>query len=91
MIVLYDGYVLSNDSIQWILQKENGINKKTGKTRYKPIGYFTRLENALSEFGRRNTRDALENGAVTLKQAINTIKNENERLEKFIRDNIPDI
>ena len=53
MIILYNGYVLSNDSIQWILQKENGINKKTGKMRYKPIGYFTRLENALSEFGRK--------------------------------------
>lgn len=91
MIQLYNGYSIANDSIQWILQKENGIDKKTGKTRYKPIGYFTRLENALLEFGRRNTRDALENGAITLKQALNTIKNENERLEKFIRDNIPEI
>lgn len=91
MIQLYNGYSIANDSIQWILQKENGIDKKTGETRYKPIGYFTRLENALSEFGRRNTRDALENGAITLRQALNTIKNENERLEKFIRDNIPEI
>lgn len=91
MIQLYNGYSIANDSIQWILQKENGIDKKTGETRYNPIGYFTRLENALSEFGRRNTRDALENGAITLRQALNTIKNENERLEKFIRDNIPEI
>lgn len=91
MIQLYNGYSIANDSIQWVLQKEKGINKKTGQMRYMPVGYFSRLENALLEFGRRNTRDALENGAITLETALNTIKNENERLEKFIRDNIPEI
>lgn len=91
MIQLYNGYSIGNDSIQWVLQKEKGINKKTGQMRYTPVGYFSRLENALLEFGRRNTRDALKNGAITLETALNTIKNENERLEKFIRDNIPEI
>lgn len=91
MIILYNGYAIANDSIQWILEKEKGINKKTGEMRYAPVGYYMILQNALIEFGRRNTRDALQNATIPLKQALNIIKNENERLEKFIRDNIPEI
>ena len=91
MIILYNGYAIANDSISWILEKEKGINKKTGEMRYAHVGYFGRLQNALIEFGRRNTRDALQNATIPLKQALNIIKNENERLEKFIRDNIPEI
>ena len=91
MIILYNGYAIANDSISWILEKEKGINKKTGEMRYAPVGYFVSLQNALIEFGRRNARDALQNATIPLIDALNTIKNENERLEKFIRDNIPEI
>ena len=91
MIILYNGYAIANDSAQWILEKEKGINKKTGEMRYAPVGYYMSLQNALIEFGRRNTRETLQNATIPLKQALNIIKNENERLEKFIRDNIPEI
>ena len=91
MIILYNGYAIDNDSVQWILEKEKGINKKTGEMRYAPVGHYMSLRNALIDFGRRNTRDALQNATIPLKQALNIIKNENERLEKFIRDNIPEI
>ena len=90
MIQLYNDYVLLSDSYQWTLAKKHGVLKKTGKDRYIPIAYFTRLDNALEDFRRRNIRSALENSMVTLNQALIIIKNENERLEKFIQDNIPD-
>lgn len=90
MITLYNGYVITNDELQWTLAKDDGqVDKRTGKTKYKPIGYFSSLEEAFGEFRRRNIRSAMQDASLSLCEALLVIKNENERLENFIKENIP--
>ena len=91
MIQLYNDYVIVNDDLQWILAKDTGrIDKRNGRIKYEPAGYFSSLRNALNEFRRRNIRTRCKNGSLALGDALTAIREEDARLEKFIRDNIPD-
>lgn len=91
MIQLYNDYVIINDDLQWILAKDTGhIDKRNGRVKYDPVGYFSSLRNALDEFRRRNIRTRCKNESLALGDALTAIREEDARLEKFIRDNIPD-
>lgn len=92
MIELYDGYVIKIDELQYILAKKTGrIDKRSGKEDLDPVGYYADLRMALKDFGRRNIRLKLKDGSLSLGDAIRAIQNELDRLEKFIKDNIPEV
>ena len=91
MIQLYNNYVILNDDLQWILAKDTGhIDKRNGRIKYDPAGYFSGLRNALDEFRRRNIRTRCKNESLALRDALAAIREEDARLEEFIRENIPD-
>ena len=92
MIELYDGYVIKVDELQYTLAKATGkIDKRSGRPVYDPIGYYADLRAALTAFGRRNIRVKLKDGSLALGDALLAIQNELDRLEKFIKDNIPEV
>lgn len=93
MIQLYNDYVILNDDLQWILAKDTGrTDNRKGKNRpvYDPIGYFGSLRNALDEFRRRNIRTRCKNESLALRDALTVIREEDAKVEEFIRENIPD-
>ena len=91
MIQLYNDYVILNDDLQWILAKDTGhIDKRNGRTKYDPVGYFSGLRNALEEFRRRNIRTRCKNESLALRDALTVIREEDAKVEEFIRENIPD-
>lgn len=92
MIRLYDGYVILIDDYQYTLAKDTGrTDKRNGRTIYDTVGYFSTLKSALIEFKRVNVRNRVKSGSHALRDALHAIIEENERLEKFIRENIPDV
>lgn len=92
MIELYDGYVIKVDELQYILAKKTGrIDKRSGKEDLDLVGYYADLRMALKDFGRRNIRLKLKDGYLALGDALRAIQNELDRLEKFIKDNIPEV
>lgn len=92
VIQLYDGWVILVDENQWILAKQTQrIRKETGKPRYDNYGYYTKLASALKACCERNIHLKLSNGYADQCGAVATIREEHERMQKFIAENIPDV
>ena len=91
VIQLYDGWVIIVDSRQWILARDTGKKDKNGAPIRNIRGYYTRLGTALKACAEANIRAGLQNGTTGLSEALQTIHEEHERLEKFIADNIPNV
>jgi hypothetical protein len=75
-IKLEENILLTSDENQFVLKKENGLDKKN-ETTYKTLGYYSTLPQALKGYVKHKTRVSQ---ATTLQQVINEI----EALENHI-------
>lgn len=91
VIRLYDNWVIVVDSRQWILARDTGKKDKSGAPIRNIRGYYARLGTALKACAEANIRARLQNGTTGLSEALQTIREEHERLERFIAENIPNV
>jgi len=81
LIPIDSQYRITSDERQWTVQRYAGVDKKTGEDKWKPVGYFSRLDVAVNDLAQRQIRtgeaqtlvDALahvENVVATLTRAL---------------------
>lgn len=91
MIELFDGFYINVDRHSYTLAKRYWYNAKDGdrKECSETIGHYTSLADALNGFIRYLVRNELKNGRRTLTEAVATISGIEERVTKFIEENLP--
>lgn len=81
MIELYNDYFIDVDSLNYSLCKLRVVKGKEVKV---AISHHGTLMQALKAFGEENIRNKLSSAPYSLKNAVDTIAEENRRLEDFI-------
>lgn len=91
MIELFDDFVIKVDDTQYILAKRYISKKKDGteSEAFKNIGYYSTLNHTIQGFTKRLVMDNLRNQDRTLTEAVETIREIADRVEKFVTENIP--
>ena len=89
MIMLYDGYAINVDSVQYTFGKLYADKK--GGERFKPITYHRTLKDALKSFRAYSIRNKLSDGKTPLSQALTLISEFDNQFEKFVDENIPNV
>lgn len=90
MITLFDNWVIDVDSSCYTLKRVvNGKNKKgEDVTRDDIRGYYNSLEGTLRALGKEIVRDRLKDGSHSLTEAINTVVEARETIEKLIIEKV---
>lgn len=89
MIELFDGYKIDVDDYSYALMRETGsIRKDTGKPKNVVIGCYGSLSAALIALKGELVRQKLKNASVRLSEAVDAIKESNERVERLIESEI---
>ena len=89
MIELFDGYKIDVDDYSYALMRETGsVRKDTGKPKNVVIGYYGSLSAALIALKGELVRQKLKNASVRLSEAVDAIKESNERVERLIESEI---
>ena len=88
MIKLFDGYEVEVDDYAYTLRRYTGKTNKNGKPTYKVIGYYTSLNAALNALSKRIAQEKQKDGCMSLREAVQSIRESNERVEQFIRQEI---
>ncbi len=81
MIHLIEDYYTSIDTNGYTLVKENGVNKD-GKTKYMVLGCCGSLLETLKLLQRKSVALRLKDTENSLVQALNTIREQTEKIEK---------
>lgn len=91
MIELFDGYYIVVDAYNYSLATKRQSKNKDGELvdKWEYISYHNDLATALVAFKRLLVRKRLENRLSGLEQAVADITEVSERVERFIKDNIP--
>ena len=82
MIELENGYQIAVDDMNHTLQKKYVSNE--GKESVRTLGYYTGLASALEAYYKISVAQKLNMDTYTLKEAIQIMKSEKERVEKLI-------
>lgn len=82
MIELENGYVIQVDDLNNTLQKR--AVSKDGKEYFKTLGYYGNLGSALEAYFKLSVTQKLESDTFTLKEAVEIMKLERERIEKLM-------
>ena len=82
MIELENGYYINVDSMNHTLFTKQV--SKEGNEYTVPVGYYTSIANALEAYYKISVAKKLETDTFTLKEAIEIMKSERERVEKLI-------
>lgn len=91
MIELFDGYFVRVDENCYSLQRHTGHrNKKTGKEVTKVYGYYSGLEGALKRLAKELAMERHRGGLQGLREAINAIRESNEKVEQYIKSEVGD-
>ena len=88
MIELFDDFVITVDENQYAFGKKY-FDKKKDKWFVQYKGYYGSLSQAINGFTKYLVRNELKNGTRTLAEAIETIREIADRVEKFIAENVP--
>lgn len=90
MIELFDGWKIDVDSMSYTLKKTvQGKSKKNEPIERDIIfGYYGTLEGALKALGKEIVRDRLKDGSHSLTEAINTVVEARETIEKLIIEKV---
>lgn len=94
MIKLDELYQIEADERCYILSKtKEGKNKKTGEpiTYKKAVGYYTRLPQAILAYSDELERTAIQSADMSLKEAVNTIRECRESVKRIIREAMPEL
>ena len=91
MIRINEDYIIDVDEVQYTLKQDahkTSIDKRTGQESpvYYVIGYYGNLENALRGYIRLQTNKRLKSGEYALREALDVIREEQERLERMITE-----
>ena len=91
MIELFDDFVITVDENQYSVGKRYFSKSKDGTLteKIKQIGHYTSLSQALNGFTKYLARNELKDGNRTLAEAIKTIREIADRVEKFVAENVP--
>lgn len=75
IIDIDEKYCVVVDEYNYALKKKRTVagGKNGGKEYYESIGYFPSLVQALERYGQENVRERLENGRMTLSDALTAI------------------
>lgn len=88
MITLFDKWVIVVDNYSYQLAEYLGesVDKKTGRKspNYRTYGYYRTLHEALDALRLYMIRKHLSDGTRTLKEAIDTIREDDEKIRKLI-------
>ena len=90
MVELYNDYVVSVDSYNYILQKRMIVQKgKTaGQETFKNVGYFSTFGGAINCFHQELLRDQLmKEDYKSLEEAVRVCHEVNERFGDWLKDN----
>ena len=91
MIELYDGYAVAVDEYGYTLFRHTGrYNKKTGIERRVIIGFYSTLAYALENLTRYLAKKQIEPKTVNIDEAIAIIHFEVERMQNFLKENLPE-
>lgn len=91
MIELFDGYFVRVDENCYSLQRRTGRkDKKTGKDVTKVYGYYTGLEGALKRLAKELAMERHRGGLYGLREAIDAIRESNEKVEQYIKSEVGD-
>lgn len=82
MIELENGYVIQVDEMNNTLQRRSV--SKDGNEYFKTYGYYGSLENALEAYFRIAVAQKLETNTFSLKEAVEIIRAERDRITKLI-------
>ena len=82
MIALENEYYIKTDGLNNILQKRS-VTKKGEK--FRVLGYYTTLEGALTAYMDICIAQKLDSDTITLKEAVEIMKTERERIEALLR------
>ena len=88
MIKITDNIFINADERQYILQKEIGIDKKTGKTKYKNLGYYQCVSDAIRACSTLLLRQEIQNTDLTLKEAYHRFNEVEQRIKQMLPENI---
>lgn len=93
MIELFDDYVISVDPYNYTFAKRITKKDKDGVDResYKSLSYCSTLSGALNSARLYFIRQGLSTAHMSLSEALATIRDVNDQMEKFIRENVRDI
>ena len=90
LILIDENYAISVDGIDYSLRKIR-YNKKSGKRETETVGYFSSVQKCLEHYAKEAIHDGLKSDAdITLKEAINTIRDTWEGVEKIIHEVCPE-
>ena len=83
MIELENGYFIQVDEMNHTLYTRQV--SKEGKEYNRPAGYYSSIESALEGYYKICVAKKLDTDIFTLKEAIEIMKSERERIERLIR------
>ena len=93
MIRINDDYVITTDENNFVLCKDmKRTRKEDGKPVYKSLGYYGTLSHALEGLAQRSCKEKIsQDDEISLKEAIEAVRQEYERLSRDIRVAVPDV
>lgn len=91
MIRIDKDYVIDVDEAQYTLKQDAhkmSMDKRTGQESpvYYVVGYYRNLENALRGYIRLQTDKRLKGGEYALREALDVIREEREKVERMITE-----
>lgn len=89
MIRINEDYLIDCDEVQYILKQDlHKTETKNGKESpvVKSLGYYSTLENALRGYIRMQTNKRLKGGEYALREALDVIREEREKVERMITE-----
>ena len=91
MIRINEDYIIDVDEAQYTLKQDahkTSIDKRTGAESpvYYVVGYYRNLENALRGYIRIQTDKRLKGGEYALREALDVIREEREKVERMIAE-----
>ena len=90
MIKLVDDWVIDVDERNYILAKDKGVvvDKKTGKEyrNLKSYGFFISITGALKALRDELIRQGVQDGCMTLSEAIRSIKEANSKVDTLLEE-----
>lgn len=85
MITLIDDYVVEVEPLNYVLKIDKHKTNKKGEKQYTTVGYYPTLKGAIIAVLHHMNRSQLSTDDYTLKEAIEIISRNNERLELVLR------
>jgi len=87
MIHIFDNYYIQASEMSFTLMRKGIVEsgKEKGKDKFTPMGYYGCLESALSALAKKAPAREMEGQELTLKEAIEVIRECTNRISKATR------